>query len=74
MKIDFPHSIRSDILVFIGGDIPHLVKKFVNALERSGEKYYTKFFFENNIMSLKILENVWKKSDGSRMGLIITNP
>ena len=56
MKIAFPHSIRSDILIFIGGDISHLVKKFVNALERSDEKYYTNFFFENNIMSLNILE------------------
>ena len=27
IKIAFPHPIRSDILIFIGGDIPYLVKK-----------------------------------------------
>ena len=73
MKIAFPHPIRSDILIFIGGDMPHLVKKFVNTLERSGEKDSTNLFFENNYMSLKTLENVWKKSAGSGMGSIRTN-
>ena len=50
-----------------------LLKKFVNALERSGEKDSTNLFFENNHMSLKMLENVWKKSAFSGMGSIRTN-
>ena len=37
MKITFPHLIRSDVLLVIGGNMPHLVKKFVNGLERSDE-------------------------------------
>ena len=61
MEIAFYHPIRRDILIFIGVDMPHLVKKFVNALERNGEKDSTIFFFENNHMSIKMLENVWKK-------------
>ena len=56
MKIAFPHQVRSDRLIFIGGDKSYLVKKIVNTLERSGKKYSTNLFFENNHMSLKILE------------------
>ena len=59
MKIAFNHPIRSAILIFIRGDMPHLIKKFVNVLERSGEKYSTNLFFENNHMSLKMSKNVW---------------
>ena len=44
MKIVFPHQIRSDILIFIRGDMPHLIKRFVNSLERSGEKDSIIFF------------------------------
>ena len=43
INIAFPHPIRNDILLFIGGDMPHLVKNVVNALERSVEKYSTIF-------------------------------
>ena len=53
--------------------MPHLVKKFVNTLERSGEKDSTNLFFENNHIPLKILEIVWKKSAGSGMDSIRTN-
>ena len=28
LKIAFRHPIRSHILIFIGGDMPHLIKKF----------------------------------------------
>ena len=44
MKIVFPHPIRSDILIFIECDMPHLIKRFVNSLKRSGEKDSIMFF------------------------------
>ena len=35
MKIAFAHPIDPTIIVFIQGDMPHLIKKIVNALESS---------------------------------------
>ena len=36
-KIAFQHPIIPSIWIFIGGDMPHLMKKIVNCLENSGE-------------------------------------
>ena len=38
IKKSFPHPLRSDILLFIGSDMPYLIQKFVKDLERSGNK------------------------------------
>ena len=51
----------------------HLFNFFVNVLKRSSEKYSTSLFFENNHMSLKMLENVWKNPAGSGMSSNRTN-
>ena len=37
-NIAFIHPKRSDILIFIGGDMPHIVKRMVNVLESSSEE------------------------------------
>jgi hypothetical protein len=34
MKIAFPHPTMSKILIFVGANVPHGVKKLVNALEK----------------------------------------
>ena len=38
MKITFLHPKRSDVLIFIGGDMPHIVKRMVNVLESSSKE------------------------------------
>ena len=46
-KVAFYHPIQSDIIVFIGGEMPNLIKKIVNALERSGSIHFTDLYFRN---------------------------
>ena len=52
------------VLIFIMSDMPHLIKKFVNALERSfakGKK--TKLMFLGKKLSLRMIRAVWKLSE-----------
>ena len=37
-KLAFPHPSNPAILIFLGGEMPHWAKKFVNALELSGKQ------------------------------------
>ena len=64
-KIAFRHPLRPDIIILIGGDMPHLLKKIVNALERSGVKKSTDLHFRGQKLSLKMLQDVWL--DGNDM-------
>ena len=51
------------VLIFIHADMPHWVKKFVNALERSGKsKHKTNLFFRDQHMSLDMLKDIWEAS------------
>ena len=36
-KVAFDHPTIPGILIFAAGDMPHLIKKIVNAMERSGK-------------------------------------
>ena len=36
-KVAFRHPIQNNIIIFLGGEMPHLIKKIVNAFERSVE-------------------------------------
>ena len=71
-KIAFWHPIRKNILIFISADMPHLVKKIVNAFESSGVKSSRDLSYKSKKMSLKKLEKIWK-CDNGRLGDLRTN-
>ena len=49
--------------------MPHLIKKFVNALKRSGlKKHKIALHFKRTKMSLKMLQQVWEKSPDGQGG------
>ena len=52
--------------------MPHLIKKIVNAFDRSGKKKSTDLKFRGQKMSLDKLYEIWE-CDGGRMGDIRTN-
>ena len=72
-KIAFLHPKRSDVLIFIGGDMPHIVKRIVNVLE-SSSKENSKRNLEHNgdKLNLKMLRDVWE-CDSGKMGNLRTN-
>ena len=60
MKIAFRHPCRKDLLIFVQGDMPHIIKKFVNALERSGDYNSTTWLqFREQYLSLGDLQDIW---------------
>ena len=65
--IAFPHPIRSTILIFIGGEMPNLGKKIVNAFERSGLVHTTDLKFREKHMSLTMLQNCWDADGGGSL-------
>ena len=72
-KIAFLHPKRSDVLIFIGGDMPHIVKRMVNVLE-SGSKENSKrnLKYNGEKLNLKMLRDVWE-CDSGKMGNLRTN-
>ena len=75
MKVAFPHpSLSKDgVIIFIDSDMPHLIKKFVNALERSGSSDSdTDLHFRGHKLSLKMLHQLWCAS-GSNINDSIRN-
>ena len=60
LPIAFAHPCNENIKIFIGGEIPHWVKKFLNRLERSNAKK-TKFSlkFRSQIISLDMIKRAW---------------
>ena len=72
-KIAFLHPKRSDVLIFIGGDMPHIVKRMVNVL-KSSSKENSKRNLEDNgdKLDLKMLRDVWE-CDSGKMGNLRTN-
>ena len=58
-KVAFKHPIQDDITIFIGGEMPHLIKKIINALERSGSAKSTDLIFRNQPMTLAMIQQVW---------------
>ena len=75
MKVAFPHlSLSKDgVIIFIDSDMPHLIKKFVNALERSSSSDSdTDLHFRGHKLSLKMLHQLWCAS-GSNINDSIRN-
>ena len=60
MKVGFfhPHPLLKDIVVLIGGEMPHWVKKFRNAFENKAHKLE----FRGQWMDLETLYDIWKAS------------
>jgi molybdopterin-guanine dinucleotide biosynthesis protein A len=57
--------VDNHYLIFIVGDMPHIVKKFVNALERSGDadKQSTALVFDGQQLTLHALKNIWEDNN-----------
>ena len=56
----FVHPFSGNILVYIGGEMPHWIKKFVNALENSGlDSEKRSMEFRGKKISLRMIEKVW---------------
>ena len=60
LLIAFRHPCDDSIKVFIGGEMPHLVKKLVNRLERScSAKSKISLKFRGQMMSLDMIKKAW---------------
>jgi hypothetical protein len=60
----FPHPCDQDKLVFIGGEMPHWVKKFVNRLERTtSSKNNVSLKFRGEALSLDMIKHAWLWDD-----------
>ena len=72
-KITFLHPKRLDVLIFIGGDMPHIVKRLVNVLESSSkENSKRNLEYNGDKLNLKMLRDVWE-CDSGKMGNLRTN-
>ena len=73
-NVAFHHPIQNDITIFIGGEMPHLIKKIVNALERSGSVKSTDLNFRNQPMTLKMIQQLWLCEQGeAKLGSLRIN-
>ena len=60
-NIAFKHPKQGNIIIFIGGEIPHLVKKIVNVFESSDSKKGKRnLMFCGKIMSLTMLQDIYE--------------
>ena len=60
-KLAFDHSIIKSVLIFIASDIPHCVKKIVNAIKLSRNKSHKRdLSFQGKPLSLIMLYDVSK--------------
>jgi hypothetical protein len=60
----FPHPCDHNKLVFIGGEMPHWAKKFVNRLERtSSSKNNVSLTFRDQPLSLDMIKDAWLWDD-----------
>ena len=72
-KIAFKHPKQKDVLIFIVGDMPHIVKRMVYVLESSSKKdNKRKLVYGGKKLNLDMLRNVWE-CDAGKMGNIRTN-
>ena len=64
-KIAFLHPKRSDVLIFIGGDMPHIVKRIVNVLGSSSkENSKRNLEYKGDKINLKMLRDIWECDSG----------
>ena len=64
-EIVFVHTKQNDILIFIGGDMTHIVKRIVNVLESSSKKKKKKLNDDGIKLNLYMLINVLERNAGN---------
>ena len=72
-KIAFPHpnpEYAGEIYIFIGGDMPHWVKKFRNAMDNTKTR---DLGFRGAGLLLEPLKDVWKKMDDCEISGALTS-
>ena len=76
LLIAFHHPCDDKLKIFVGGEMPHWVKKIVNCLERScDEKTKVKLRFRGQNMSLDMIKQAWLWDDegfGSTRKTVLT--
>ena len=72
LKCAFKHPMCPCIWIFIGGDMPHLLKKIVSSFDRSGTVSSTDLKFRGKSISLVMLRRIWD-CDQNREGDLRTN-
>ena len=68
IKVAFNHPILSNdgIVIYVDSDLPHLIKKIVNALERSGlSEDDIDLNFHGHKLSLNIFHQLWCESESN---------
>ena len=61
MMVAFDHPHYSDVLVFIGGEMPHWIKKFINAMENSSDGASGRNMKHmHGRINLQMIEKVWR--------------
>jgi hypothetical protein len=69
-KVAFEHPYIPNVYIWIHGDMPHMVKKVVNALECSGlENSERNLQFRGQPLSLNMCETMWRRSLRDGTGL-----
>lgn len=64
MPIAFKHPVSTN-LIFVGGEMSHWVKKFVNAMENSSlpdSKSKRKMMYQGSEIKLSLIEEVWRST------------
>ena len=65
VPVAFPHPVFDKQIVFIGGEMPHWVKKFINAMENSSSsKSSRNMCFKGGFINLNMVEKVWREMLG----------
>ena len=72
LKTVFWHPIRTNMLIFISADMPHLVKKIANAFEFSGHEPTRDLKYKGKSLLFDKLEKIWL-CDNGRIGDLGTN-
>ena len=74
LNVVFHHPIQDDVIIFIGGEMPHLIKKIVNTFERSGTVKSTDLYFREQHVSLSMLQQLWLcDQNENKIGSLRTN-
>jgi len=61
-KVAFIHPCDATKYVFIGGELPHWVKKLVNSFENSGFTNHKRSLIKGGFaMSLKLIQEIWER-------------
>ena len=64
LPIAFTHPCDPKYIIFIGGEMPHWVKKVVNRLESSSnDKSKVHLLFKGQPLSLKMIKDAWLWDD-----------